>query len=66
MWGRVSQVGRFSFQCDRWTSSCPGTTWELIRNVEWQVSPKPTESESAFKQNPWMTPVHTEICEVLL
>ena len=27
---------------------------------------KPTESESAFQQNPWEAPVHTEVGETLL
>lgn len=55
MGGWESQLGPFSCQCHHCTSRS-GIAYELIRNVEWQVSPKPTESETAFKQNLWVTP----------
>lgn len=53
-WGWKSQPDPLSSQGDQLASST-GITWELVGNAEHLVSPKPTESESAFVQNPWVT-----------
>lgn len=47
-------------------TSSTAVTWELIRDTESQVAPRPFESDPAFQQPPQKVPGHMRACATVL